>query len=328
MSRVLTVTVGAVLLGGCAESAVDPWASVRTQLASASRTAPGETTAPVPQGARLVSYAGPAKALTEPTGSSGADWTQSWDERPAGDDSSPSVRRKPLPSFWGTVKRDVKEMPEVLWKDTKAVYTSTPNLLLLGLSYGGALAVQETGPDRTVEDHFRDHHIFAEDARNIFAAAGNPGTHFALAGAWYLLGQQAQDEETYEVGRTLFSALIINGMSTLVGQAATWDRAPNGEMGTFPSGHTSSTFTVASVMHEAYGPWVGAPLYGLGVLVAMERLEDGEHYLADVLMGGVMGLVIGHTVAGEHEFELFGGKIVPYVDPATASSGIAWVKHF
>jgi hypothetical protein len=81
-------------------------------------------------------------------------------------------------------------------------------------------------------------------------------------------------------------------------------------------------------MHRAYGPWVGAPLYGLGALVAYERLESDEHYLSDVLMGGVMGLVIGHTVAGEHGFELFGGEVVPYADPATGSSGVAWVTHF
>jgi len=62
--------------------------------------------------------------------------------------------------------------------------------------------------------------------------------------------------------------------------------------------------------------------------VAIEWLEDDEHYLSDVIMGGVMGLVIGHTVAGEHEFKLFGGEIRPYADPNTGSSGIAWAKHF
>jgi hypothetical protein len=33
-------------------------------------------------------------------------------------------------------------------------------------------------------------------------------------------------------------------------------------------------------------------------------------------------------VAGEHEFKLFGGEIVPYVDPYSQTSGLAWVKHF
>ena len=81
-------------------------------------------------------------------------------------------------------------------------------------------------------------------------------------------------------------------------------------------------------MHQAYGPWVGAPLYALSALVGYERLESGEHYLTDVIMGGIMGLVIGHTVAGEHDLEVFGGRIVPFVDPYTQTSGLAWVKSF
>ena len=244
--------------------------------------------------------------------------------------SGDSRHSGPLPGLWETIKRDVKDMPGDLWSDTKAVYTSQPNLVILGLTYGGALALQEAGPDDTVENSFtRDNHrTFSDDWRDGFGAVGNPGTHFALAGLWYLVGQQRQDEETYRVGKTLFSALIINGLSTLAGQAATWDDAPNGQSGTFPSGHTSSSFTFASVMHQSYGPWVGIPLYALSGLVAYERLESGEHYLSDVVMGGVLGLVVGHTVSGEHQLELFGGEIVPFVDANSGTSGIAWVTHF
>jgi hypothetical protein len=238
------------------------------------------------------------------------------------------TRPGPLPGLWDTIKRDVRSMPGDLWDDTKKVYTSAPNLLILGLAYGGNLAVQESGVDGTVEDHLHNHDIFSGGVNDTFGALGNPGTHFALAGAWYLIGQQTQNEKTYEVGKTLFSALIINGVSTMAGQVATWDDGPNGEWGSFPSGHTSSTFCFASVMHEAYGPLVGVPLYGLGALVAIERLDDDEHYLSDVLMGAVLGTVIGHTVAGEHELKLFGGEILPYADPNTGSTGVAWVRHF
>jgi len=48
--------------------------------------------------------------------------------------------------------------------------------------------------------------------------------------------------------------------------------------------------------------------------------------LSDVLMGAVLGLVIGHSVASEKELEVFGGKVLPYADPHTNSTGIAWVK--
>jgi hypothetical protein len=236
--------------------------------------------------------------------------------------------RAPLPGLWDTIKRDVKSLPSDLWSDTKAVYISAPNLIILGAAYGGSLALQESGPDDSIEASLRRKRIFKSDVSDALGALGNPITHFGLAGLWYLVGQQSQNEKTYEVGRTMFSALIISGLTTTVGKVGTWDRSPNGELFAFPSGHTSSAFAFASVMHEAYGPMVGAPLYALGVLVAVERLDDEEHYFSDVVMGAVIGLVVGHGVAGEHELRVFGGRIVPFVDTWTGASGIAWHYEF
>ncbi len=235
---------------------------------------------------------------------------------------------RPLAGFGETLNRDLRRLPSQVWADFKSVYTNPDNLLLLGGTYGASLALQRTGPDDTVEESLREHRIFKDDWRDAFGAAGNPLVHFGLAGIWYVVGQQTQNEDTYRVANTLQRALIVNGLSVIVGQVATWDRGPNGELGAFPSGHTSSTFAVASVLHQSYGPWVGVPLYALGGLVAMERLDSHEHYLSDVVMGAMMGLVIGHTIAGDRELELAGGRIVPYVDPQSQSSGLAWVVHF
>ena len=165
----------------------------------------------------------------------------------------------------------------------------------------------------------------SNDWRDAFGAIGNPGTHFALAGVWYLLGQQTCNDKTYEVGKTLFSALTINGLTVMIGQTASWDKSPNGEWGTFPSGHTSSSFVVASVMHEAYGHLVGIPLYGLATLAGIERLDDREHYFSDVVMGAVLGTVVGHSVASGRDPEFFGWKLLPYASPE-GGAGVAFMK--
>lgn len=232
----------------------------------------------------------------------------------------------PLPSFRDTFKRDLKNFPRDLWRDTKRVYGNRTNLLILGATYGGALALQELGPDDTVEDHYERHHTFTHDWSDAIGVMGNPFLHFGLAGAWYWAGQQKQDDKTYEVGRTLINALTINQLTVLVGQTASFDRAPNGEWGTFPSGHTSSAFCFATVMEEAYGPLVGVPLFGIGVLTAVQRLDSGEHYLSDVVFGAVMGTLIGHSVASGRDPEIFGWQIVPYVDPSTGVKGVAFQK--
>ncbi len=236
------------------------------------------------------------------------------------------ARRPPLDSFWETLKRDVKDMPSDVWRDTKRVYANPVNLVILGSAYGGSLVLQQTGVDGSIEDHFRgSHDHFGDDWNKAFDAMGNPGTHFGLAGLWYIVGQQTGDEKTYEVGKTLFSALMINGLTTMAGKAATWDRGPNGGWGTLPSGHTSSSFCMASVLHEAYGHAVGIPLYGLAALVAAERIDDDEHYFSDVVMGAVLGTLVGHSVASGRDPEFFGWKVLPYANP-NGATGIAFMK--
>ncbi len=282
-----------------------------------------------PGGKRSVGPAqdGPALWLAnrQPEGDSGPA------ERVESTETTSQTRRRsgPLLGFWETLKRDLKEMPADLWTDTKAVYTSPTNLAVLGVTYGGSLAIQQTGPDDTVEDSFRGgHRTFKDGWRDGFAAAGNPGTHFALAGLWYLVGQQSQDEKTYQVGKTLFSALIINDLSTLAGKAATWEDGPDGEWGAFPSGHTSSSFAFASVMHEAYGPWVGVPLFALASYVGYERIDARNHDLSDVVSGMIIGIAIGHAVMKNHKLKIFGFDVVPLIDAQTGAVGMALSKRF
>lgn len=246
----------------------------------------------------------------------------------AGDPTLPpsTPARRPLPGLGETIVRDIQEFPGVFWEDTKQVYTDRANLVILGLTYGASLTLQATDVDDTVENSFRTHRTFKDDWRDAFGALGNPGLHFGVAGIFYLVGHQQEDDRTYEVSTKLFRALALTGATVILGKAATWDDVPNGEFGSFPSGHTASTFAFASVLHEEYGPWVGVPLYGLGALVGYTRLEDEEHYFSDVVMGGVLGLVVGHSIARDGEpLEVAGGRILPYADPSGGSTGILWV---
>lgn len=242
---------------------------------------------------------------------------------PAGE--APTIERGPLPTFGATVKRDLKSMPGDLWRDTARTFWNAPNAVIL-LAAGGTSIALRPEVDDDIEDHYRHSHTFSEGWREAFGAAGNPGTHFALAGAWYLAGTLRHDAKTYEVGKTLFSALIINGLSTSLLKAAASTDSPNGEHHAWPSGHASSSFCFAAVMHQAYGHWVGVPLYGLATLVAWERLDDGEHHFSDVVFGAALGLVVGHSVATGHRPQIFGGDLVPYVDPLSGHAGLAWVK--
>ena len=238
------------------------------------------------------------------------------------------VDRGPLPGFWDTLERDLKRMPRSLWDDTKAVYTDPGNLVILGVAGASSLAVRCSGVDGKIDDSHGRHDTFQDEWSDAIGVLGNPGTHFAMAGPWYLLGQQTQDDQTYEVGRTLFNALAINGVSTMLLKVAADTESPNGEGLAWPSGHTSSSFTVAEVLRVSYGPWVGVPSYALATLAAFGRIDDREHDFSDVLFGAALGIVVGHTVADGHRPEIFGGEITAYVSPTSGAGGIAWVTSF
>ena len=227
---------------------------------------------------------------------------------------------------WETVKLDLFELPSVTWDNTKTVVSKPENLLLLGVA-GGFSIWGEFDFDERVDSQLRGRKIINKDWTIATGTAGNPATHFALAAGLYAHGLLTENNTTYDFGKTLTHALVLNGLATMSLKLAAWNHVPNGELFGWPSGHTSSTMTVASVVHEYYGLLPAVPLYALTGLVMYERMITGEHWASDVIFGAAMGYVIGHTVTGNH-VQVFGMDVIPYTDPYLGTSGIALFKSW
>jgi membrane-associated phospholipid phosphatase len=66
----------------------------------------------------------------------------------------------------------------------------------------------------------------------------------------------------------------------------------------FPSGHSMRSFALATVLAGIYHdkPWLGAGFYALAGLTAFSRLNSGEHWPSDVVVGALLGYGIGRAV--------------------------------
>jgi len=69
----------------------------------------------------------------------------------------------------------------------------------------------------------------------------------------------------------------------------------------FPSGHSSFTWAIASVVaHEYPKPWVRWLAYGASSTVSVTRMTSFRHFSADVAVGGVFGYLIGRRIFHAH----------------------------
>ncbi|HVV72513.1 MAG TPA: phosphatase PAP2 family protein [Verrucomicrobiae bacterium] len=78
--------------------------------------------------------------------------------------------------------------------------------------------------------------------------------------------------------------------STYVLKYAINERRPNGGSQSFPSGHSSISFSAAEFLRKRYGWAYGIPAYGLASVVAYSRVEAREHYAHDVIAGAGIGI--------------------------------------
>lgn len=65
--------------------------------------------------------------------------------------------------------------------------------------------------------------------------------------------------------------------------------------GAFPSGHTMSSFAIATVIGLRHR-WAAAPALALAAMIGLSRISVGVHWPLDVLGGAVIGVMIGVAV--------------------------------
>lgn len=182
--------------------------------------------------------------------------------------------------------------------------------------------------DEPISDYARERgpsNGFVGDVYDQFGGGGS----FLLLGGFYLAGVIGKDSKAKNVCLDgIAASLIATGMITPVMGTLVGRERPTEEQGaysfkpfdgrSFPSGHSTQAFAVASVIATSYDQfWVKAAAYGLASMTAWERVRRGKHFPTDIVAGAAIGTLVGHSVvvfnrklrSGEKEPEATGTRL-------------------
>ena len=127
----------------------------------------------------------------------------------------------------------------------------------------------------------------------------------------FLIGKASGNKYAAKTGRLAFQALVNTEIVTFALKESFRRERPERNSGkgrffrngnSFPSGHSSSAFAVATVISYRYknNPWIKYGSFALATVVALSRFSGRKHFASDLLIGSAIGYGIGRFVYKEH----------------------------
>ena len=218
----------------------------------------------------------------------------------------------------------------MLREDARGV-ANWDNALVLGVGLAGAMGIRHD-LDNRVRLNVARHPLRWGDGSKALGRLAEPQYQVPVILAVYAHSLRTQDEELHEFSKSLLSAFTISGLTTLAvkGIANTDRPSPewNGGHFGFPSYHSASSFTIAAVVDEYYGPAASVPAYALAGLIGWSRIDEKDHDVSDVVFGAVLGYVVGKSVAKKHRTGNSRLRMLPYVHPTDGTTGLLFDRPF
>lgn len=148
-----------------------------------------------------------------------------------------------------------------------------------------------------------------------------------VAAAFYLAGRATHNKRARETGVLAAEALIDTGIVTEVLKFSAQRLRPNSENGTgefwdggssFPSGHSSSVWSVATVIAYEYKdhPLIKYGAFAAATAVSLSRYSGRNHFLSDIVVGSAIGFGIGRYVFRNYHED----------DPVQPVNKTTWLK--
>ncbi|MEP6768635.1 MAG: phosphatase PAP2 family protein [Acidobacteriota bacterium] len=137
-------------------------------------------------------------------------------------------------------------------------------------------------------------------------------TGFRIPAVLLVSGIVFSDPNLRDMGRDgleacLLSSLVTKGIKNLAGRERPFETdgettfQPLSSRDSFPSGHTTQAFAIASVVAMRSSGWIVPTLaYAAATVVAFDRVNDRVHFASDAVAGAIIGTVTGRFLVARH----------------------------
>ena len=118
------------------------------------------------------------------------------------------------------------------------------------------------------------------------------------------------------------SMLVAGGAAYGLKRAFPEERPDHSDRRSFPSGHTSVSFSAAASLEDRYGWKAGLPAFAVATFVGVARVEARKHHWYDVVAGAAIGTGSGFLLTTKRNSNV---RLTPWAD---SGGGLALAARF
>lgn len=228
------------------------------------------------------------------------------------------------------------------WTDTKSIVVSPLKWDGRDWTKFGAFVAVEGSllfADQAVTDFFQSNKSTTETyiCRNVLEHFGAEHSFYVMAGM-FSYGLLAKKSKYVSTALLALESFTLASMVTRVPKSLVGRQRPNNWEGngpfsfkgpgggnSFPSGHTTASFAVASVIATQFrdSKWIPITAYSVAGLAGLSRIYDNKHWLTDVVAGATIGTLVGNLVS--HRTPHSQLTVVPFGNGAVQGIHLAYV---
>ncbi len=175
-----------------------------------------------------------------------------------------------------------------------------------------SLSITSSYYDSDVREYFQSNRSeFADIYFDVANYGGEPITIVLLPSAIYAAGSLFDEKELKATGRFAFHSILLSGATTFLVKSIVGRARPYKELGagnfehftidndfsSYPSGHTTIAFALATVLADRIeSNWATPLLYGFAASTGIARIYKDKHWLSDVILGAAIGTISAKAV--------------------------------